>query len=128
MSRYKLRCWGCDIPALGMSSDRLKQVKERSKLRRQLLAQQLGVEEQDFSSILGTKEDRGSASPNKATNGGAAGGGGGEGSEGNGLQSSGSESPLPSSSEEKKRKEDDSVSEESSVYKDSKTFLKGTHR
>ena len=48
-----------------MSADRLKQLKERSKLRRQLLAQQLGVEEQNFSSALGTKEDVGSASPGK---------------------------------------------------------------
>jgi len=41
-----------------MSSDRLKQMKERSKLRRQLLAQQLGVkDESDFSSILGKQEE-----------------------------------------------------------------------
>ena len=41
-----------------MSSDRLKQMKERSKLRRQLLAQQLGAkDESDFSSILGKQEE-----------------------------------------------------------------------
>ena len=50
-----------------MSAERLKQLKERSKLRRQLLSQQLGVEEQNFGSILGTKEDaRGSSSPGKS--------------------------------------------------------------
>lgn len=41
-----------------MSAERLKQMKERSKLRRQLLAQQLGVkDENDFSSMLGKKEE-----------------------------------------------------------------------
>lgn len=41
-----------------MSADRLKQMKERSKLRRQLLAQQLGVkDENDFGDILGRKEE-----------------------------------------------------------------------
>lgn len=41
-----------------MSSDRLKQMKKKSKLRRQLLAQQLGAkDENDFGSILGKKEE-----------------------------------------------------------------------
>lgn len=40
-----------------MSGERLKELKERSKLRRQLLAQQLGVEEQNFGNILGKKEE-----------------------------------------------------------------------
>lgn len=49
-----------------MSAERLKQLKERSKLRRQLLAQQLGVEEQNFGSILGKKEEsKSSSSPGK---------------------------------------------------------------
>lgn len=40
-----------------MSAERLKQMKEKSKLRRQLLAQQLGAaNENDFGTILGKKE------------------------------------------------------------------------
>jgi len=129
-----------------MSSDRLKQLKERSKLRRQLLAQQFGTtDEKDFSSVLGKQEGINKAESATALN----------QSEGSAfaktpfgsrtdLTSGGQfadasphkKSETPGSSSAKKSKQDGGdkseekgIGEEDdeNVYTDSKTFLKGTH-
>lgn len=114
---------------LKMSSDRLKEMKERSKARRQLLAQQLGATDQnDFSSILGKSETvkqvpaaviNRSDSVTSPTS-----------QDEFSFQDS---SAKPISNEMKKRTtkrrntDKEVEKDDDSVYTDSKTFLKGTH-
>lgn len=103
-----------------MSAERLKQLKERSKARRQLLAQQLGVDEPFFSTVLGAKDDsKNTSSPNKPL----------DLLEASGSSSvaGGSGSPLQSDTDEKKISKRKRSEDDQSIYRDSKTFLKGTH-
>lgn len=117
--------------------DRLKDMKERSKLRRQLLAQQMGIrDDKELGSILGTKEEQevdthevlgrrlsnSTLSPTM-----------------NSVfviplvqphqESSSAELTLPhkrKTGDEKAKDGKASGAEEESIYTDSKTFLKGT--
>lgn len=109
-----------------MSSDRLKQMKERSKLRRQLLAKQLGTkDESDFSSVLGKQEEiktkplTNSPSQENSTD-----------KEKFKLPGKPTGAPIVLVSDgqtvaKKAKEEEDQSTEE--IYTDSKTFLKGTH-
>ncbi|XP_065663867.1 N6-adenosine-methyltransferase non-catalytic subunit-like [Hydra vulgaris] len=105
------------------SAERLKQMKERSKLRRKLLAQQFGLKDElNFGNILGKKEDINQIVETKKNF--------------SVLSSVPADTIQTTSSVEKNNSSDskekkvqilDNEDAVDSVYTDSKTFLKGTH-